>query len=353
MGYEDMKMREATGLPVSVLRKNGLAGLGNLLLAYINLHSEPPKMSSDPIIVQIEPTLHCNLKCEMCINPIIKRVKRHMTFTEFKKILDEMPFVSKISLVGAGEPLLNPDIFNMVSYAKSKGILIGFATNGMLLNDIMCRKIIGQPIDWVNISLDSADKEKYERIRKGADFQVVIDNIKRFTLMTAGKALPEISVWFVIMKNNLTELPSLIELVGNIGIKKVSAQLEHDWGDCRLAGRKKDANFTEEMKRILIRAKSIARKRGIIFDYVNIPDATSATRACRWPWKSCYITAEGFITPCCLRGSNPDILNFGNIFTDSFRNIWNNTAYRKFREALKSDNPPGICAGCTSYYKKI
>src|SRR3989338_3188320 len=178
MGEKKMNFVDAINIALHSLRSSGAAGFKNLTRAYKNLHEEPLEMSSYPLIIQIEPTLHCNLECRMCVSPISTREKRHMRLDEFKRAVDGMPFLRKISLVGAGEPLLNPDIFDMISYAKSKGLLIGFATNGMSLTNDIAEKIIETRVDWINISIDSADKTRYETIRNGADFNVLLRNVK-------------------------------------------------------------------------------------------------------------------------------------------------------------------------------
>lgn len=350
-----MKFKEIINIPLKALKRNGIGGIQNILFSYINLKKEPLVMSSIPLILQIEPTTFCNLECSMCINPVINRNKRHMRLDEFKKIIDNLPFLRKISLVGAGEPLLNPELFNMISYAKSKNISIGFATNGMLLNEETCKKIIDANLDWVNISIDSTDKKRYEGTRKGASFELLLENIKKIVRLKGKNTLPEISLWFVVMKDNWKELPSLISLAKNAGVKHVSAQLQHDWGNKGLKeaiSGYASADFYAGLRRILQETKTEAKQKGIDFNYVNIPDI-SRRRSCKWPWKSCYITAEGFLTPCCIRGSNPDTINFGNIFETPFGEIWNNTAYQVFRGKLKSKVPPEVCLGCTSYFGKL
>jgi len=350
-----MKLCEMQNITFQVLKQDRLGGLKNLVAAWNNLRGEPLGMSSYPLIAQIEPTLYCNLKCEMCVNPLGKRTRRHMSLDEFRRVVESLKFVRKLSLVGAGEPLLNPDLFGMIRYAKSKGIHTGFATNGMLLDDSVCGRIVESGVDWVNISVDSADSAKFKSIRKGADLGVLRKNIKRLVRIKGKKNLPELSIWFVIMRDNFSELPRVIELSKDAGIRIVSAQMEHSWNDDSL--REKMAlfpreDFMKEVKEMLKKAEETALAKGVKFGYVNVPD-TGTKRSCKWPWKSCYITAEGFVTPCCLQGSDPGVMNFGNILKEDFDQIWNGFGYRKFREMLKSDKLPSICKGCTSYYGKI
>lgn len=350
-----MRFGEALKLSLISLNRNGLPGIKNIILAYINLSLEPLKVSSKPMLIQIEPTLYCNLKCKMCINPVDKRDRRHMQFNEFKKIIDSLPLTRKISLVGAGEPLLNPRLFDMVSYAKSKGILIGFATNGILLDEAVSMKIIDSRIDWLNISIDTSDKKLYEEIRQGADFNLILKNVKRFMEIKGKARLPKVSIWFVIMRENLAELIGVIRLAKELRINKVSAQLQHFWASEQIKSdmsRINNNNFYRDIVIALRNARRVARQLRIEFDYVNLPDNT-AKRNCKWPWKACYITADGFVTPCCLHGANPQVINFGNFFKNDLDAIWNNSAYQSFRKALKSISPPDICLGCTAYFERL
>ena len=52
--------------------------------------------------------------------------------------------------------------------------------------------------------------------------------------------------------------------------------------------------------------------------------------------------------PCCMIAT-PDRLNFGDMAKEGVAEIWSNEAYRRFRERLASDTPPGICRGCAIY----
>jgi len=238
----------------------------------------------------------------------------------------------------------------MIKYAKSRMALVGFATNGMLLTRENCRKIMDTLPDWINISVDSANKQKFEAIRKGADFDILVKNIALLMSFRRKASLPDISIWIVLMKENLEDLVSVIDLAKTCGLKKVSAQLQHSWG--KEEGVKFNSGQRHQIKSVISQAKKYAGSKGIRFEYLNVPDINSG-RSCKWPWKACYISAEGFITPCCLQGANPNVINFGNIFDSDFRDLWNNAAYQSFRRKLKSKTPPEFCQDCTAYFKRL
>ena len=329
---------------------NKMGGVFNLIRTARTIFSEPLYTASFPIYIQIEPATICNLKCKMCIAPYWEKREPYLSLEKFKIITEQFPYLRKISLVGAGEPLLNPDIFEIIRWAKSRKILIGFATNGMLLTKRNIGNILNSGTDWLNISVDGATKETHERIRQGGDFDLVINNIKE--LVEAKKDnKTDISLWFLGMRDNIEELPQMVKLASGLGIKKLNMQTVHYWGrqdwKLRLDGQRLDDGLVK-LKSIILEAITTAKKYNILFNYVNTP-FNKSKRVCKWPWKSCYITVEGFVTPCCLHGSDPNNINFGNIFIDDFRDIWNNRAYQEFRKMLKSDKPPSLCVGCTGY----
>jgi len=290
----------------------------------------------------------------MCISPDLDRDSKTLTLSSFKRIIGQFPYLQKVSLVGAGEPLLNPELFDIIQYAKTKKLTVGFATNATLLTEATSRNIVSSGLDWLNISLDGASKEIYEKIRKGANFERVIRNIKKLIEIKEDKK-PDVSVWFLALSGNISELPRLVQLVEELGLRSLYVQTAHFW--CNSIWQEKVANMAIAADSALLKenlriATDIAKEKGIAFEYVNIPDKATS-RACKWPWKFPYITTDGYVTPCCLHGTDPKRINFGNLLNDDFMNIWNSAKYRDFRNKLKSDKAPTLCSGCPSYYCRM
>ena len=321
--------RQRVKLIGDILKQRGLRGSFDILKNMATLVSEPEIVRSRPLIIQVEPTINCNLKCSGCVSPLMKIQKKALSLGEFKHILTQFPSVQKISLVGAGEPLMNPELFDIIDFAKKSGKAVGFATNATLMNKKVSEMIVSSKTDWLNISLDGATKETYEKIRIGSDFGEVIKNVKTLVKSLGRQKKPEVSIWFLTMRDNIIELPGLIELAKQLGIQNVCVQSTHYWGrgdiKQRILQERVVANDTVRIKHTLNAAAIIAKKYHIGFSYVNIPDKNSE-RACQWPWRSCYITVEGYVTPCCLHGASPELINFGNIFTEDFEKIWNNSS---------------------------
>lgn len=318
--------------------------------------TKPLQVEKTPFFLNIEPTSRCNLTCSFCINQqYAKDDKVDLGLTQFKEILDQVD-VRALCLNGVGEALLNKDIFSMIRIAKQRGIYTGLVSNGTLLTPENAENIIKSHLDWFSFSIDSVNKECYEQIRKGASFDLLIRNIKYLMQYkndnTFFKKSQDMAVFFnfVTMKNNIEELPSLIELAAGLKIDKIfidkvkivfEAISQQGLGDVPL-------EIAKTIKRKTIR-KANSLKTNIIFRNFYYPKRI--VRSCAAPWIASFITSKGDVCPCCML-CDPEKINFGNIFKEGFINIWNNQKYQDFRSQFKGDKLPDICQGC-NYYKDI
>src|SRR5215813_7484085 len=76
-----------------------------------------------PPTVVIANTHACNHFCRMCIREAVKFDGPNMEVPLFRKLIDEgANYFRYISLDGPGESIMNPEVFGMIRYARSKGI---------------------------------------------------------------------------------------------------------------------------------------------------------------------------------------------------------------------------------------
>jgi len=307
-----------------------------------DLKNRPSQKRADFLSAQIEPTTRCNLKCPMCLHAFDKMQKPDMTLDQFKNILDQLPFLANVTLQGIGEPFLNPDIFEMIDEAKKRKIHVGLTTNATLLNKEKKEKLVESDIDWVYISIDTAEKEKYEKIRRGASYEKTIDNIRNL-IKTDNKI--NIGFWVLMMEETAGDAGGIIDLAKDLGIKKIVFQnAVHNWGYHDF---KNNSVVDTNLKHLTEVIKDKSERPEI---EININQRRG--KKCHWPWRALYITCDGYLTPCCMQGSDPEIINFGNIFKTSVEKIVNNQKYQDFRQSLNSDTPPQICKNCPVYYQQ-
>ena len=325
-----------------------------------------------PSYVQIEPVGQCNLRCTMCpINfredkPLVG-AQKFMQYELFTRLVDQLPQMETLHLQGLGEPMLHPRFFDMVEYAVAKGVRVTTNTNLTLLNPKRAERLVTSGLHTLHFSIDGVRPETYERIRVNSHFDKVMHNLD---LLVEAKqrhasALPHLHMVIVIMKQNLEELPDLVRLANQYGAEEVFAQqLSHDFGETGFNPRFKPLHDyvdeqsllyedPERVEKYFNEALALAKDLDVTLRLPRTrprekPLETVGPDRCDWPYRSAYISFQGYAMPCCI-ASTPDTIQMGLISGDNFEKVWNGEAYQKFREQLASNQPPDLCKFCSIY----
>jgi len=174
-----------------------------------------------PKVVLIDTISYCNLKCSMCVHKEMKRKKGIMPWGLFIKIIDEIAESDKnvrVWMVFFGEALLvrkrKPSIFDMIAYAKNKGLMdVVLNSNANLLDHDAAKGLIQSGLDAIYIGIDASTPETYAKLRIGGNYEKVVQNtiylIQLKKLMNLEK--PEVFVQFVEMDTNAKEKEAFID----------------------------------------------------------------------------------------------------------------------------------------------
>lgn len=140
-------------------------------------------ISDYPLLVDIELSSLCNLRCPMCYT-ITDEFKEQVNITRmdwnlYTKIIDEIAGnVPAIRLSLRGEALLHKKFIECIRYAKKNGIKeVSTLTHGGKLTLEFFAKMVEAGIDWITISIDGTGST-YERIRKPLKFESLLDKIR-------------------------------------------------------------------------------------------------------------------------------------------------------------------------------
>jgi MoaA/NifB/PqqE/SkfB family radical SAM enzyme len=162
------------------------------------------------------------------------------------------------------------------------------------------------------------------------------------------------------LRENLHELPGLIDLAARLGVEEVYLQRLVFWGE-GLATSEQSVFHTEraDAEAILAEAERRANSQGV---RLRAADATSPRanlisrapssepwRACSRPLRLIYVTAQGTALPCCIAPFTDapfDSLRLGNYLADGVAGVWHGALYQRFREQLYSSEPPASCRNC-------
>ena len=141
------------------------------------------EISDYPLLVDIELSSVCNLKCPMCYT-ITDEFKKHVNVTKmdwelFQKIIDEIKGnVPAIRLSLRGEATLHPKFIEAIQYAKAHGVKeVSMLTNGSKLTEPFFIQMAEAGIDWITISIDGTG-DTYESVRKPLKFNDLLGKIK-------------------------------------------------------------------------------------------------------------------------------------------------------------------------------
>lgn len=318
-------------------------------------------VSYGPIAAEIETTLVCNLGCMMCHRQELARDRKvfNMSLEDFKYVIDSLPTILQVKLQGMGEPLLTPNICDMIRYARSKGIVPTFTTNGQIMNEEKARNLIESGLARIYFSLDTANQAQYALYRRGGNLDQLIKNIKIFTntrqALNQNKKKPLTGIWMLLFDNNLEQLIPILDITRETGADQLHIQTsltdrgKEGWKDVISKLQPQDKNKTEQS---LQEAENYAKKIGVTFfvhRYVGGMFKKTKESLCEWAWKSIYITSQGDTSPCCII-ADPKVCGFGSLYRNDFKKIWNNKAYQDFRQSLLDGVIPSFCIGC---YNKV
>ena len=106
------------------------------------------------MIVSWMTTNQCNLKCSHCYQDAGEKYSEELTTAEAEQMIDGIARAGfKIMIFSGGEPLMRPDIFHLVAYAKAKGLRPVFGTNGMLITKEVAERLKDAGAAAMGISL--------------------------------------------------------------------------------------------------------------------------------------------------------------------------------------------------------
>jgi MoaA/NifB/PqqE/SkfB family radical SAM enzyme len=145
----------------------------------------------------------------------MKRTKTTMDMPLFKKIVNEAQSLGckDIHLTQYNEPMTDSLIFERLAYIRKMGMTSSFYSNATLLDKTKRDKLLKDPVDVIRFSVDGINKETFESIRRGANYENVTNNIISLFKERNEKnlSLPKIEVYFTILENNQKEMDQFKE----------------------------------------------------------------------------------------------------------------------------------------------
>ncbi|MGO0121669.1 radical SAM protein [Desulfothermobacter acidiphilus] len=170
-----------------------------------------------PVVVW-NSTRACNLRCLHCYASATPGPAAHeMSTEEARRFIEDLAtYRVPVLLFSGGEPLLRPDFFTLVHYARSLGLRPVVSTNGTLIDREVARRFKELGVGYVGISLDGME-EFNDRMRgvPGA-FAAALEGIR-----ACREVGQRVGLRFTITRNNYREIPAILDLVEEEDIDRV------------------------------------------------------------------------------------------------------------------------------------
>jgi radical SAM protein with 4Fe4S-binding SPASM domain len=283
----------------------------NLFKAFYAYNHKKVKLDYPPVLGSVEPSSLCNLNCVMCAMDHVTRKRGVMTKETFNNIIHSEATIRTVDFTGHGESLLNRSLEDFIKAVKPIANKVGLTTNATLLTEDRIESLLSAGLDWICFSFEDVNKQVYESIRVGANYEAVESNIKSFVFMK--KAMSKSCKTILVVVDSPLTHGSLGKIERKWGplIDEIKIVPIHDWGG-------------------ILDSPLVKWKREV------------RSYPCFEAWYHVYVRWDGSVVPCCLWEGKT---GFGNINDQSIMDIWNSETYRSFRESLLY-NPVDHCRYC-------
>lgn len=290
-----------------------------------------------PLMIQIFPIYACNFHCEFCIHGLKK--SQHGFISEqiemdmdlYKKVIFDLQKsgekIKMLRFAAIGEPLLHPDIIEMIKIAQEAHIAesVDIVTNASLLTKDLSDGLIKAGLSRLRISIEGLNNQDYaKRCKANIDFDNMVNNIQYFyEHKTDTTVYIKIIDYMLKTKEEEKKFYQIFEPISDsIAIEHLTPTIDEiDYG---------------------------IMSNGMKLDKGQNGDKLLEASVCPQPFYMLQVNPDGNVVPCCSM-TYPQIL--GNIKSCSVQEVWEGKEYNNFRrKLLVSREAAGkVCKECSLY----
>ena len=304
---------------------------------YISKITGKPVQWGYPISISFEPTTSCNLRCPECPSGLraFTRPTGMLQNDFFRQTIDQLSKdLLYLVFYFQGEPYLNPGFLDMVKYASGKGIYTATSTNAHYLNDENARKTVESGLARLIISIDGTTQDVYQSYRVGGKLHKVLEgarNIVKWKKELKSNT-PFVFFQFLVVKPNEHQIEDVKKLAKVVGVDEVRFKTAQVY------------DYTNDPNKLIPTIQKYSRYRKNQQGDMEFKNALH--NHCWRLWHATVISWDGLVVPCCFDKDAQHTL--GDLKGKSFKEIWHNDKYKRFREqVLLSRKNIDICANCS------
>jgi MoaA/NifB/PqqE/SkfB family radical SAM enzyme len=317
-----------------------------------------------PYYLDVEVTRRCNMYCLGCQFHASKswgaapgdHAVKDIPLSLVERLSRELSRLSvrEVIVIGEGEPLLHPQLFDIVAAFKQAGCGVQIFTNGTLIDESVARSILDSGLDVLKVSLWASNLEDYKKNHPGINpnnFQKTMDGVKMVAALkkARGAKRPAIILTQPLNRYNYRPVSARIALAQSLGCDGVRFSCFNAWQK-EFADADLTAMEIDILREELIEAKKHLRAIPMVHNIDNVllryrlGETAFRSIPCYAGWFYTRVKVDGTVLPCgfCY-------FPLGNLTESSFGEIWNGAKYRLFRSrssTLTGLASLGDCCNC-------
>lgn len=337
--------------------------------------------------LQVEISSCCNAACSYCPHTLYEETwqSRLMPPEVFRQLAPALAKTRLVYLQGWGEPFMNPQFFELLGLAKAAGCQVGTTTNGMLLDEAICQRLVQEGLDVIAFTLAGVD-ERNDQIRRGTSIEQVLETIRMLNRIKeqANSPRPEIHIAYMLLRSQWEALQGLPGLLQGLNISQVIISTLDFVGEPTLAEETICPESEQEYLEWRSKLEAVvaaARQSGLDIHYwlasppyepseetapapeseLDLSFLLSQPESCTENIRrAAFVSSDGEVSPCVYMNipvSEAHYLSgglerpyrritFGNGQRSRFDAIWRCMDYSTFRSNHQKHNLPQFCQAC-------
>ena len=330
-----------------------------------------------PEIVQFDVTNRCNNNCLCCWNnsPLLGEPSHEwkqereceLPFDLVRRTIAELKELGtkKLFFAGGGEPFMHPQFLDILRFAKECGMQVFMNSNFTLVDEKMAEELVRIKVDLIHVSMLAGSPQSYVLMHPNktetAFFRIkeVLQHLAVEKERTCQSAYPHIDLYYVICNTNYLDIKIMVDLAMEVkanSLEFTPVDVIPGKTDALLLTEEQRAQVLREVRAQHDRLDAMNKEHNALITFIEQYDAfvkrlssTDATGGhyessivtampCYVGWAFSRIMATGDVVPC-LKAHK---LKVGNIYRQSFTDIWNGIEQQLFRHktfALDGTDP--------------
>jgi radical SAM protein with 4Fe4S-binding SPASM domain len=354
-----------------VLRSTGIEAKLHAALRYAGAATGVALVG--PRVVGLEVTHFCNLSCGFCEThgrfmpaPITKRrsyvgERRSMDLDTIRRLAGSLKRIGVdwVELSGKGDPIVHPELPEIVRILKTAGLRCSMFTNGSVQRPGLVAALVDHGLDNLNLSMNAGTREVFAKVTGKDLFErsiAFVAEVLEHRRRRGPEKRPWVRLTTVVCKDNLDDVDAQVELCCRLGV---------DEGGWCVMGELRETTAIrldrDDADRLLARVPAWAAKldaAGIAHDFATFEEdlrlrigagpqqdnPVQRSVPCYEGWNHAVISPDGTVAPCCYCEN----VKLGNVVEQDFEQVWRGEAYQEFRRRSLEMPKTGraICREC-------